>query len=86
MATKVAELSAKAKELLKVLKENKEPMTAQDFKKMGISANGSSFKALETRGLIKSELVEIEQTKVRKVNSYSLVEKDTETDSETDNE
>jgi len=76
-------LSEKAKELLKVLKENGEPMTAQDFKEMGISANGSSFKALERRGLVESQEVEITVQKKRKVNAYSLVETDTE---ETDTE
>ncbi|MFW6025630.1 MAG: hypothetical protein ACOCRX_04745 [Candidatus Woesearchaeota archaeon] len=86
MANKETPLSDKAKELLKVLKESDKPMTAHDFKEMGISANGSSFKALERRGLVESQVVEITETKKRKVNAYSLVETETEENEENETE
>ena len=76
MATKKAELSVKAKEILEVLKNAEQPMTAHDFKLMGISANGSSFRALEDRGYITSNETTIEVVKTRKVKAYQVVGED----------
>ena len=77
-------LSEKAQKLLEVLKEQGKPMTVQDFKEMGINANGSSFRALESRGLINVGKTEITVTKKRVVNSYEFIDQDNETDTETE--
>ena len=73
MSKKTPELSAVAKEILEVLKTAEKPLTVAELKEMGLNANPSSLKALETRGLITSEKVEVERTVKDTVNAYQVV-------------
>ena len=74
MANKVRELSEKAKEILKVLQEQGKELTIQDLKDLGVeNPNGSHLTALETRGLITSQVVERVVPKTVKVKGYTVI-------------
>ena len=74
MAKKERELSPKAKAILELLKNSETPMTLADIKDNGIeNPNGSHLKALENRGLVVSEEIEVEVVTTRKVKSYQVV-------------
>ena len=80
MATKVRELSVKAKEILEVLQASDAPMTLAEIKELVPDANASHLTALKNRGMATSDQVEKEVVTVvkRKVNSYTAVETDAE--------
>jgi len=82
MAKKVRDLSDKAKEILKVLKENTDKeLTLKEIADLGVEKpNGSHLKALENRELVTSRDVEIEVTTTRTVKAYSIVSKNEESE------
>ncbi len=73
---KVAELSAKSKEVLATLRANEGGLTVAELKEMGIDGvNSSHLSALVDRGLVSAEKVVVEvvtKTK-REVNRYTPV-------------
>lgn len=82
MATKQKELSADAKRALEMLQENG-TLTLAEMKELGFeNVNSSHLTALKNRGLVTTEQIEKEVTTVvkRKVNAYSAVVTETETE------
>ena len=84
MGKKETPLSAKAVEILKDLRENG-ASTVAEIKERGIEGvNSSHLTALKNRGLVTSVNVEKEVVTVtkRKVLEYSIVDSDTETETD----
>ena len=75
MAKKVAELSAKAKEVLEVLTASETALTLAELKTLVADVNSSHLTALRNRGLVAADKVEKEVVTVAKrtVNTYSFV-------------
>jgi len=80
MAKKVRDLSDKAKEILKVLENHSdETLTLKEIAELGVEKpNGSHLKALENRGLVTSQDIEVEVTTTRTVKAYSIKNKESE--------
>lgn len=74
MATKVAELSPKAKEILEFMKEAKRPMTLAEIKEHVADVNPAHLTALRKRAELDATEVEKEvvTTVKRKVLEYAL--------------
>ena len=71
---KTRELSAKAKEVLEVLRASEKALTLAELKEVVADLNSSHLTALRNRNLVSAEEVEKEVVTVvkRKVNSYSV--------------
>ena len=74
MTKKVAELSAKAKEVLEVLTASKTALTLAELKELVANVNSSHLTALRNRNLVSADKVEKEVVTVAKrtVNTYSV--------------
>lgn len=80
MAKKVAALSAKALEVLEVLKNSDKALTLADLKASVANLNSSHLTALRNRNLVSADSVEKEVVTVAKrtVNVYTAVEVEVE--------
>jgi len=74
MAKKVAELSAKAKEVLEALTNSESALTLAEIKELVPNVNSSHLTALRNRELVSADKVEKEVITVAKrtVNTYSI--------------
>jgi len=80
MAKKVAALSAKALEVLEVLKTSGKPLTLAELKESVANLNSSHLTALRNRNMVAADSVEKEVVTVAKrtVNVYTAVEVEAE--------